>query len=69
MWTVRWHESTIGVRKVQLTASWADLNERQQRYLQAIYEADQELEPYKQGTWLRGGRSRPVIESLNQCGV
>ena len=67
MWTVRWHESTIGVRKVQLTASWADLNERQQQYVQAIYEADQEPEPSEQGTWLRGGR--PVIASLNQCGV
>lgn len=27
--------------------SWADLNERQQQYLQAIYETDQEQEALK----------------------
>lgn len=41
---------------------WADLNERQRQYLQAIYDQDQENERYEKGQWARGGRPRPAIE-------
>ena len=37
---------------------WADLNERQQQYMQAIYETDQEQEADERGTWKRGGKPR-----------
>src|SRR5256885_2456123 len=40
--------------------SWVDLNERQQHYLQAIYETDQEQEADERGMWKRGGRPRPA---------
>jgi hypothetical protein len=40
--------------------SWADLNERQQQYLQAIYETDQEQEADERGMWKRGGTPRPA---------
>jgi hypothetical protein len=39
---------------------WADLNERQQQYLQAIYETDQEQEADEGGMWKRGGTPRPA---------
>jgi hypothetical protein len=39
--------------------SWVDLNERQQHYLQAIYETDQEQEADERSMWKRGGRPRP----------
>ncbi len=42
--------------------SWADLNERQQEYLQAIYETDQEQEADERGMWKRGGTPRPARE-------
>ena len=42
--------------------SWADLNERQQHYLQAIYEVDQEQEKDERSTWRRGGTPRPASE-------
>jgi hypothetical protein len=38
--------------------TWADLNERQQQYLQAIYETDQEQEANERSTWKRGGTPR-----------
>src|SRR5579864_8950950 len=41
---------------------WADLNKRQQEYLQAIYDQDQENERYEKSQWTRGGRPRPAIE-------
>jgi hypothetical protein len=37
---------------------WADLNHRQQEYLQAIYDQDQENERYEKSQWTRGGRPR-----------
>jgi hypothetical protein len=37
---------------------WAGLNERQQQYLQAIYETDQEQEADERGMWKRGGTPR-----------
>jgi hypothetical protein len=40
--------------------SWADLNERQQQYMQAIYETDQEQETDERGMWKRGGTPRPA---------
>jgi hypothetical protein len=40
--------------------SWADLNERQQQYMQAIYETDQEQEADERGMWKRGGTPRPA---------
>src|SRR5712692_2008109 len=40
--------------------SWADLNERQQQYMQAIYETDQEQEADERGAWKRGGTPRPA---------
>jgi hypothetical protein len=40
--------------------SWADLNERQQQYMQAIYETDQEQEADERGMWKRGGIPRPA---------
>ncbi len=40
--------------------SWADLNERQQHYMQAIYETDQEQEADERGMWKRGGTPRPA---------
>ena len=42
--------------------SWADLNERQQEYMQAIYETDQEQEAEERGMWKRGGTPRPAKE-------
>ena len=39
---------------------WEDLNDRQQKYLQAIYEVDQEQEEFERGQWNRGGRPRPA---------
>ncbi len=41
---------------------WADLNERQQEYLQAIYDQDQENERLEKSQWARGGRPRPATE-------
>jgi hypothetical protein len=40
--------------------SWADLNERQQQYMQAIYETDQEQEADERGAWKRGSTPRPA---------
>ena len=42
--------------------SWADLNERQQKYLTAIYQADQEVEAAEHSRWSRGGRPREASE-------
>jgi len=42
--------------------SWADLNERQQEYMQAVYETDQEQEADERGMWKRGGTPRPARE-------
>ena len=39
---------------------WAELNERQRQYLQAIYETDQEQEADERGAWKRGGSPRPA---------
>ncbi len=39
---------------------WAELNERQRQYMQAIYETDQEQEADERGTWKRGERRRPA---------
>ena len=41
---------------------WADLNKRQQEYLQAIYDQDQENERHEKSQWTRGGRPRPATE-------
>jgi hypothetical protein len=41
--------------------SWADLNERQQHYLQAMYDQDQKNERHEKSQWTRGGRPRPAI--------
>jgi len=40
--------------KAALKVNWADLNERQQEYMQAIYETDQEQEADERGMWKRG---------------
>ncbi len=42
--------------------SWGDLNKRQQEYLQAIFEVDQEQEANEHSIWTRGGRPRPARE-------
>src|SRR5205085_4129526 len=42
--------------------SWSDLNERQQQYMQEIYDIDQEQEADERGAWKRGGRPRPAHE-------
>ncbi len=42
--------------------SWADLNERQQQYMQAIYDQDQENERHEKGAWPRGDRPCPATE-------
>ncbi len=42
--------------------SWSDLNKRQQEYLQAIFEVDQEQEADEHSIWTRGGRPRPARE-------
>jgi hypothetical protein len=39
---------------------WGDLNPRQQAYLRAIYETDQEAEQNERARWGRGLRSRPA---------
>ena len=39
---------------------WAGLNERQQQYLQAIYEMDQKQEADERGVWKRGGTPCPA---------
>lgn len=41
---------------------WDELNKRQQAYMQAIYEVDQETEANEKSVWSRGGRPRPAIE-------
>lgn len=38
--------------------SWDELNERQQKYLQVIYEVDQDQEQYERSMWTRGGTPR-----------
>ncbi len=38
--------------------TWQSLNSRQQDYMQAIYQADQEVEAAERSRWSRGGRSR-----------
>jgi hypothetical protein len=43
-------------------ATWADLNERQQEYLKAIYETDQEQEEAERLRAARDRRSRPAEE-------
>ena len=43
-------------------SSWANLNKRQQEYMQAIFEVDQEQEAYERGAWTRGNRPRPARE-------
>ncbi len=43
-------------------SSWGVLNERQQHYIQAIYETDQEQEADERGMWKRGGTPRPARE-------
>lgn len=40
--------------------NWTDLNERQQQYMQAIYETDQEQEAEERSMRKRGGRARPA---------
>src|SRR6266849_6302079 len=42
--------------------TWGDLTKRQQHYLQAIYEVDQENERHEKSQWSRGGRSRAASE-------
>jgi hypothetical protein len=42
--------------------SWADLNERQQKYLQEIYNQDQENERFEKSAWSKGRRARPATE-------
>ena len=42
--------------------TWADLNERQQKYMQAIYDQDQENERHERGAWSRGYRPRPAAQ-------
>lgn len=42
--------------------TWDDLNTRQQAYLTAIFDQDQENERNEQSQWSRGGRPRPAIE-------
>ena len=41
---------------------WEELNQRQQEYMKAIYEVDQEQEEHERGAWNRGGRPRPARE-------
>jgi hypothetical protein len=41
---------------------WGDLNKRQQTYLRAIYDLDQEAEALEKSKWARGGRARPAEE-------
>ena len=45
-------------RSGQIT--WQSLNKRQQDYLTAIYQADQEVEAEERSSFSRGGRSRPA---------
>lgn len=40
--------------------TWSSLNKRQQNYLTAIYQADQEVEAQERATWTYGGRPRPA---------
>jgi hypothetical protein len=47
-------------RSAQVT--WQSLNKRQQDYLTAIYQADQEVEATERSRWSIGGRSRPAEE-------
>ena len=42
--------------------SWAGLNKRQQEYLQAVYEVDQEQEAGEGRAWTRGRQSLPARE-------
>ncbi len=42
--------------------TWADLNERQQEYMKAIYEVDQLQEQYEKQRAARDRRSRPADE-------
>lgn len=46
----------------QSPVTWQSLNKRQQDYLTAIYQADQEVEAAERSRWHRGGRPRPAEE-------
>jgi hypothetical protein len=48
-------------------SSWGDLNERQQHYMQAIYETDQEQEADERGVWKRGGSARAWLRCAILC--
>jgi hypothetical protein len=41
-----------------MSDQWQGLNERQQKYMQAIYEVDQEQEEWEKGAYTRGDRAR-----------
>src|SRR5437660_9193375 len=43
-----------------LASTWSSLNARQQAYLRAIFDADQEVEQSENSRWPRGGRRRPA---------
>jgi len=49
-------------KRESIIKDWQDLNERQQEYLKAIYETDQEQEEHERGTWNRRGRPRAAHE-------
>ena len=45
-----------------LPPAWAELNERQQRIVTAIFTVDQETEQSERGAWSQGRRPRPAEE-------
>jgi len=50
--------------------NWADLNQPQQEYMQAMYETDQEQEADERGMWKRGGTPCPAsLWRLMEYGV
>lgn len=41
-----------------MSKEWEELNQRQRKYMQAIYETDQEQESWEKGAWQRGEKPR-----------
>jgi len=52
----------MGQRATSLHPTWQSLNTRQQDYLTAIYQADQEVEALERSRWNDGGRARPAAQ-------
>ena len=58
-------QNVFAQRELCAMPRWADLNERQQQYMQAVYETDQEQEAEECGMWKRGGTSASLRMAMD----